>query len=92
MDTLKELAELLQTYGGWGISVILMAWIYFKEKVRQKERKETAETFNQYHLDIVKITSNYASVTKSFAAELRDLDGEPNKKSLSDYIPKDAQD
>ena len=88
MDTLKELGEFLQTYGGWGVAVLFGAWIYYKERIRQKERKEISEVFAKYQADIVKITAKYESAVKSFAAELRDLDqNNSNKKSISEYIP-----
>ena len=53
MSTLKELAELLQVFGGWGVSAVLMIAIFYLFRSMNKDRYERDKQF----MDVLKETT-----------------------------------
>ena len=45
MGIVKELAELLQVFGGWGVSAVLMMAIFYLFRAMQKDRNERDKQF-----------------------------------------------
>lgn len=92
MDILNELGKFLTDYGTVGCLVLAIAGLVLQEKQRRKEREENKKTFENQEKSLAKVCMACSSAMKSFAAELRDFQQETGraKKSISDYIPRDA--
>lgn len=73
MDMLKELGEFLNTYGGWGVCIILGYWIHRQDKAHRVWRDKIAERFEEHHASKVKLVSKNTAALKSVAAEMRSL-------------------
>jgi len=94
MDMLNELGKFFTEYGVVGCLVVTIVGLVFQERQRRKEREENRTTYAKQQKDLMRVAMAAVSAMKSFAAELRDMQQDMGsvkaKKSLSDYIPAEA--
>ena len=65
IDLLNNIGEFCMTYGPWAGCIFLGLYILKKDRVFAKWRKETSNTFQEYHEEQVKLVK---SATKGLSA------------------------
>lgn len=73
MEVAKSLADVLQTYGGWGVSAILMVTVGFMARHIQHLNSERLEDQKAYNEEMLQLVEKRVETDLKHAAAFRSL-------------------